>query len=153
MLVVAQRAANGLAVALFTALFAVFLIQIAARFIWNAPLPWTDELAVILYTWGVLWGCAACVSWREHVAFDSLTDALPQPFRRAALVVQALALGGLCAWALPACLDYVHFMARESTPVLGWRYHWVFMPFCILLLAIVLRSAAQIFQQLKRPPE
>ncbi len=143
-MIFAQRIAHHIAALLFAALFAVFLIQIGARFIWNAPLPWTDELAVILYTWVVLWGCAACVKLREHVAFDSLVDRLPDRWQRWALIVQAFVLGGLCLWALPACMDYVHFMARESTPVLGWRYHWVFMPFCVMLLAIALRCAWQI---------
>ena len=33
------------------ALFLVFIVQIVARFGFNRPLPWTDELAVILYVW------------------------------------------------------------------------------------------------------
>jgi TRAP-type C4-dicarboxylate transport system permease small subunit len=38
----------------------VFLVQIVARFGFNRPLPWTDELAVILYVWVILW---AARSW------------------------------------------------------------------------------------------
>jgi TRAP-type C4-dicarboxylate transport system permease small subunit len=32
-------------------------------------------------------------------------------------------------------------MRRESTPVLGISFMWVFLPFVILMLALVLRSA------------
>ena len=31
---------------------------------------WTDEAAVILYVWIILWAAAVVVPEREHVAFD-----------------------------------------------------------------------------------
>ncbi len=145
----ARRGAEGVAAALFAALFLTFLVQISARWAFNKPLPWTDELAVLLYIWTVLWGCAVVVRWREHVAFDALMAVLPTGWARAASFVQALVLGGLCAWALPACLDYVQFMQRESTPVLGWSYRWVFMPFVLMLAAIVLRCSVQCLRALR----
>ena len=52
-----------------------------------------------------------------------------------------LLVGGLAAWALPACWDYVRFMAREGTPVLGLPFMLVFLPFVLLLAALVIRSA------------
>ena len=145
-----QRLANALGLALFASLFVVFVVQIGARFVLNQPLPWTDELAVVLYLWVVLWGCTALVKTHEHVAFDAVFNALPTGWQRAATLLQAVVLGGLCAWALPACWDYVQFMQRESTPVLGLSMRWVFMPFVLLLLAVVVRSAAQIQQSFRK---
>ena len=57
---------------LFLALFGVFIIQIGARFGLNMPLAWTDEAAVILYLWVILWTAAWVVPEREHVVFDLL---------------------------------------------------------------------------------
>ena len=45
-------------------------------------------------------------------------------------------LGGLAAWGLPGSLDYIHFMRRESTPVMGLPMDWVFAPFGLLLLVL-----------------
>jgi TRAP-type C4-dicarboxylate transport system permease small subunit len=42
--------------------------------------------------------------------------------------------------------DYVHFMAREGTPVLGVSFQWVFMPFVVLLVALVLRCARNVWR-------
>ncbi|MGH8519282.1 MAG: TRAP transporter small permease subunit, partial [Panacagrimonas sp.] len=56
--------------ALFAALFVVFIVQVTARFAFARPLPWTDEAAVILYVWVILWSAALVVPEREHVAFD-----------------------------------------------------------------------------------
>ena len=49
---------------LFLALFGVFIIQITARFGFNQPLAWTDEAAVILYLWVILWTAAWVVPER-----------------------------------------------------------------------------------------
>jgi TRAP-type C4-dicarboxylate transport system permease small subunit len=48
--------------------------------------------------------------------------------------------------AIPASWDYVHFMGRESTPVLGLSFEWVFLPFVLLLLALVGRSLHGLWQ-------
>ena len=137
----ARRVADLVGAALFAALFVVFLVQIGARFVFNRPLPWTDEAAVVLYIWVILWAAAFIVREREHVAFDLLWNAAGRRTRRAMRIAGHLMLGGLAAWALPGCWDYVQFMKREGTPVLGLSFMLVFLPFVALLVSIVLRSA------------
>ena len=44
-----QRLSHAVGGLLFVSLFGVFVVQIGARFGFNQPLPWTDELAVVLY--------------------------------------------------------------------------------------------------------
>ena len=133
--------ADGVGAGLFAALFIVFLVQITARFVFNRPLPWTDELAVMLYVWVILWAAAFVVAEREHVAFDLVWNAAGPRARRAMRIIGHLMIGGLAAWALPACWDYVRFMAREGTPVLGVPFMIVFLPFVLLLAALVVRNA------------
>ena len=81
-----QRGANAVSGILFLALFAVFLIQIATRFFLNQPLPWTDELAVILYIWVILWTAALVVPEREHVVFDLVWNSVGRRSRQAQLL-------------------------------------------------------------------
>ena len=144
-----RRAAHGLGGLLFLCLFAVFLIHIAARFGFNRPLPWTDELAVILYLWVILWASAFMVSEREQVVFDLVWNSVGQRARRAMRIVGHLMIGGLAAVAIPASWDYVRFMAREGSPVLGVSFQWVFMPFVLLLASLVVRSVWGIWQALR----
>ena len=124
---------------LFLALFGVFIVQIAARFGFNQPLPWTDEAAVILYVWVILWTAAWVVPEREHVVFDLLWNSANRRTRQAMRITGNLLVGGLAAVALPASWDYVHFMGREGSPVLGVSFMWIYLPFVMLLLALVLR--------------
>ena len=70
-----KRGADAVGAGLFAALFLIFIVQITARFGFNRPLPWTDELAVILYVWVILWAAAFMVPAHEHVMFDLVWNA------------------------------------------------------------------------------
>jgi TRAP-type C4-dicarboxylate transport system permease small subunit len=142
----AQQAAHAVGGLLFLALFAVFVIQIASRFGLNQPLPWTDEMAVILYLWAIVWAAALVVPAREHVVFDLVWNSVGLRARQTMAIAGNLMLGGLACVGLPATWDYVHFMQREGTPVLGLPFMWVFMPLLLLLVALVVRSAWAIWQ-------
>jgi TRAP-type C4-dicarboxylate transport system permease small subunit len=141
-----KKGADALGAGLFAALFIVFIVQITARFGFNQPLPWTDELAVILYVWVILWAAAFMVPAREHVMFDLLYNSMGASTRRGMLLLGSVMIGVLAAWALPGAWDYVRFMGREGTPVLGWSFSAVFAPFVLLLVALVLRNAWQVWR-------
>ena len=140
------RAANTIGGGLFLALFVVFVVQITARFGFNKPLAWTDEVAVILYVWVILWACTVMVPEREHVVFDLIWNSVGRRARQAMRITGNLMIGGLAAAALPASWDYVRFMAREGTPVLNLPFMWVFLPFVFLMVSLVLRAAWAIWQ-------
>ena len=141
-----QKAANVIGGGLFLTLFIVFVIQITARFFFNKPMAWTDEAAVILYVWVILWAAAVVVPEREHVVFDLIWNNVPYRGRQAMAIAGNLLVGGLALWGIPGCWDYVHFMAREGTPVLGLSFMWVFLPFVFLLTTLALRSAWAIWK-------
>ena len=139
-----RQAADGIGGLLYLALFAVFIVQVLARFVFNKPLPWSDELAVILYIWVILWAAAFMVPEREHVVFDLVYHLMPPGVRRTMRLLAHLMIGGLAAWALPASWSYIRFMAREGTPVLGLPFMWVFLPFAFLLVSLVAKALWEI---------
>jgi TRAP-type mannitol/chloroaromatic compound transport system permease small subunit len=55
---------------MFWPLFGIFLARSPRDSASTSPLPWTDELAVVLYLWVILWAAAFMVPTREHVVFD-----------------------------------------------------------------------------------
>lgn len=140
-----KTAADVIGGGLFLALFIVFLMQVTARFGFNQPMAWTDESAVILYVWIILWAAAVVVPEREHVVFDLVWNSVNRRTRQVMRIVGNLLVGGLALIAIPASWDYVHFMNREGTPVLGISFMWVFLPFVLLLIALVVRSVWAIF--------
>jgi TRAP-type transport system small permease protein len=139
-----QAAADAVGGCLFAILFVTFIVQVAARFAFNRPLPWTDELAVVLYVWVILWAVAVMVPAKEHVVFDLAYNASGPRVRRGMRLVGAVMIGALAAYALPGSVDYVRFMGREGTPVLGVSFMLVFAPFVLLLAALVVRSVVEV---------
>ena len=135
-----KKAADLIGGTLFLTLFIVFVIQVTARFGFNRPMAWTDEAAVILYVWVILWSAAFVVPEREHVAFDLIWNSVNRRSRQVMRVAGNLLVGGLALAGIPATWDYVHFMNREGSPVLGISFMWVFLPFVLLLVALVVRS-------------
>ena len=144
-----KTAANAIGGGLFLALFVVFVIQITARFGFNKPLAWTDEAAVILYVWVIMWAAAFIVPEREHVMFDLIWNSVSRPVRKVMRIVGNLLVGGLALASVPATWDYVHFMAREGTPVLNLPFMWVFLPLVFLMMSLALRCAWAIWQALQ----
>jgi TRAP-type C4-dicarboxylate transport system permease small subunit len=136
-----KKAADLIGGTLFLTLFIVFVIQVTARFGFNRPMAWTDEAAVILYVWVILWSAAFVVPEKEHVAFDLIWNSVNLRTRKVMRVAGNLLIGGVALYGIPATWDYVHFMKRESSPVLGISFMLVFLPFVLLLVALVVRSA------------
>ena len=144
-----QKAANAIGGGLFLTLFVVFVIQITARFAFNKPIAWTDEAAVILYVWVILWAAAVIVPEREHVVFDLVWNSVNYRTRQVMKITGNLMVGGLALVAVPASWDYVHFMKREGTPVLGIPFMWVYLPFVVLLIALAVRGVWGIWEAFK----
>jgi TRAP-type C4-dicarboxylate transport system permease small subunit len=140
-----KKVANAIGGGLFLMLFIVFVVQVTARFGFDKPLAWTDEAAVILYIWVILWAAAFVVPEREQVVFDLVWNSVNRRTRQVMRIAGNLLMGGLALCAIPASWDYVHFMAREGSPVLGLPLMWVFLPFVLLLMALVARSALAIW--------
>lgn len=135
-----RRGAELVAILLLAAMFGVFLLQIAARYVFGSPLGWTVEICVVLYIWVVFWSAAFLLKERDHVAFGLVYDAAPPARRRILAILGAVVVGGAFAAALPAIVDYVSFMRIEKTPVSRIRFDWVYAIFVVFAAAVVVRS-------------
>ena len=83
------------------------------------------------------------------MVFDLLWNSVNQRARQVMQIVGNLMIGGWALYGIPASWDYVHFMAREGTPVLSVSFMWVFLPFVLLLAALVVRSAVAIWNAVR----
>jgi TRAP-type C4-dicarboxylate transport system permease small subunit len=145
-----ERIAQAVAAAIFALLFLTFVLQVGARFLFDSPLSWTDELVVILYIAMVFWSAALLLKEREHVMFDLVYAALPPQGRRAMALAGALLMIGLMGVLLPYAFDYVRFMHREPTAVLGVPFSLVFSPFLLFVLALLVMYLRKAWRLLSR---
>ncbi|HEX2566282.1 MAG TPA: TRAP transporter small permease [Burkholderiales bacterium] len=146
-----RKAAAAVSVALIAAVFTAVLLGVARRYLFGAPLTWSDELTAILFVWCVFWTAAFAVSEREHVAFDLVYETLPPPVARV-LAIVAYALVGVALLAvLPKTVDFVRFLWRERTPALQWRLDLVYACFPVFIAASALRFLWQAARLCRRP--
>lgn len=145
-----KRGAELVSVALLTAMFGAFLLQVFSRYVLNAPLGWTVEACVVFYLWTVFWTAAFLLRERDHVAFTMFSDAVPPPARRVMAIAAAGLVGLAFAAALPAIVDYVAFMRIDSTPVMRIRFDFVYAIFPVFAAAVTLRSALALRRLLGR---
>lgn len=84
---VTKALADGLWVLGAAAFFVMSLttfVQVVTRYVFNYPLPWTDELARTLFVWIIMIGSAVAAWARSHIAVTFFANKLPQAGRNAA---------------------------------------------------------------------
>ena len=91
-----DRLTCGACVVLLGAIFAIMLLQIAFRYVLNAPLVWTEELARYLFIWVCYLGAVVALRRGNHIVIALVLERLPARLRTAVLLgIQVLALGFL----------------------------------------------------------
>ncbi|CAN1532582.1 DctM TRAP-type C4-dicarboxylate transport system, small permease component [Rhabdaerophilaceae bacterium] len=134
-----RMAAMDIAALMLGALFIVFLIQIATRYVFNAPALWTLEACLTLWLWVVFWGGAFVLDEKDHVRFDVLYAVVGRRTQRVFALVSAVALGAGMLAALPATWSYITFYEIKRSSVMGIRLDIVFSIYGIFAAVLVAR--------------
>ena len=61
----------------FAIVLVVMTCQVVSRYIFNAPIAWSEEFARYSFVWISYIGCAYCVSVDAHTGITAFRDALP----------------------------------------------------------------------------
>lgn len=133
-----RRGENVLA-AMLVGMFAVFLLQIAFRYLLNLPIGWTNEVSTVLWIWLVLWGAAFVIREEEEIRFDLIYGAVRPGTRRVMMLVATISTVILYAASLPASVDYVTFMKVEKAAYLRIRMDWLYSIYILFVVAILIR--------------
>jgi len=135
----AGRVAQHVAVALIATMFVCFLLQICFRYLFNAPLGWTEEVTILCWVWVVLWGAAFVLRDEEEVRFDLVYAAVPRAVRGGFTLVTSIAVVALLAYSLPATWRSVAFMRREHSAYLRIPFSYLYSIYVIFAVAVAVR--------------
>lgn len=140
------KGADLIGSAWFLVMFGAFVIQVFTRYVLNHPLGWTTEMCLIAFLWFAFWGGGLMVREQDHVRFDLLYQSVGPKAKRIMTGTVSLILGAVFAYALPANLDYVAFMAHDRTWVMEIRFDYVFAVFVVFLVAVAVRGLWRAFR-------
>ncbi len=119
------RRADNVAVLLLSATFLIFILQIASRYLFRAPLGWTLEACLMCWVWLVFWSGAFTLRNQDHVRFTILVDAAGPRIRRVFALLSALCIVTAMGISLWPTIDFVQFMSIESTSLLKVRFDFL----------------------------
>ena len=148
-----RQAADAVAAGMLVAIFAVFILQIGARYLFNLPIGWTVEVCLTLWLWLVLWGAAFCLSDRDHVKFDLVLQMVRPRTRRLFAAGSALAIIIGIAVSLPDSWSYVDFYKIKKSATLRIPLNQVFGIYIVFCLALILRYGFGLVAILRSDPE
>ena len=66
-----------LAILCLIVLFGILMLQIVGRFVLEAPVVWSEEIARYVFAWIVFIGASDAIRSRSHIAVDLLPNMLP----------------------------------------------------------------------------
>lgn len=131
--------ADNVAVALLTAMFITFIVQIVWRYVINDPLSWTLEVCLTTWLWLVFWGAAVVLREGDHVRFDMLYLMAGAKLRRLLALAAALAIAIAFIVAMPATMSYITFYKIKSSATLGIRLDLVFSIYALFAVSMIVR--------------
>lgn len=134
-----ELGANHVLVLMMATMFVSFILQIAFRYVFNKPVAWTDELCVLMWIWGILWGASFVMRNREDIRFDVLTGHVPRPVKRGLAVIASATVVVILLVSLPATWSFIRFMKVEDSASLGIRMDLFFSIYIAFVLAMVVR--------------
>jgi TRAP-type C4-dicarboxylate transport system permease small subunit len=128
-------------IAAFLIMFCVFIIQIAARYLFNNPIPWAYEVTVMGYLWMVVLGACYAYRDRSHVTFTLIYDMLPVKGKAVCGFLGNLLMAiAFIAMFVPTC-KMISQMKMQVTSVfkIGLNVvYFPFIPFMIIILCYIL---------------
>jgi TRAP-type C4-dicarboxylate transport system permease small subunit len=134
-----RHGANHVQVVMMATMFVSFILQIFFRYVVNKPVAWTDEICVIMWIWGILWGASFVTRNREDIRFDVLTSHVSRPVKRGLTVAASAAVVVILLISLPSAWSYISFMKVEDSPALGIRMDHYFSIYMAFVVAMVVR--------------
>ena len=114
------RAVEVAAAAIVLAEICILFAGVMARFVLNAPLIWSDELASILFLWLAMLGAVLAAQRGQHMRLTTAVGIMPARVQPA---MQALATGAPALFLLlilPHAVEYAHDQSFIESPALGW---------------------------------
>jgi C4-dicarboxylate transporter, DctQ subunit len=149
-----RRRAENVAAGLLLAMFLCFILQILARYVFNRPLGWTEEVSVLAWIWCTLWGAIFVVREVDEVRFDIIYSLVSDRTRRIFTIITGFATVVLFAIALPAVIAYVTFLKVERTAYLGIRLDYAYGIYVLFAIGIIIRYAALMWRAVRgRAPD
>lgn len=143
-----SAAVNKIAIYVCIVMFVMVILncslQVFTRYVINAALPWTEELARFSFVWMSLLGGSVCVKHKSHAVVTVIINYLPDNVRsKFILVADALVLFGAVLMIVQGW-KMVAVTGRQLSPAMYLPMSYVYLSVPISGLAIFVHKISDI---------
>jgi tripartite ATP-independent transporter DctM subunit len=133
-----SRLVECVAAALVAAEIVILFTGILARYVFRAPLLWSDELASILFAWLALLGSAVAFRRGEHMRLTAVIARLPLAAREYAELASRAVSVAFLVLIMPAAAELVHEEHLMLTPAMEIHGSWraAALPVAVAIMAV-----------------
>lgn len=125
--------------------------QVFGRYVLNASPAWTEQFALVLMVWLVMFGAAAGVREGFHIRIEAFADALPAS-ARAACRLSALAVVGFCGITLAIWGGHLVIAVwHHVIPTLGVSRGFAYLPLPVSGALIALFAFEKVLCEIQSP--
>ena len=124
-------------VAAFLIMFVVFVVEIAARYLFNKPLAWAYEVTVMCYLWLVIFGACFAYRDRSHVTFTLIYDKLGVKGKAVCAFLGNLLMFIAFAAMLVPSIRFISQMKMQVTSVFKIGLNIVYLPFIPFMFIMI----------------
>ena len=105
-------------VLLLAAVLGLMFVQVVARYLFDAPLFWSDELGRYCYVWMSFIAAIALVGRRAHIRIDLINRFFGPRGRRAVEMLATLIVVGTCLFMAQGSWEWLLTNVRPTSPAL-----------------------------------
>lgn len=134
------RAEMICAVVALAGLAALLMLQVVSRYVFAAPLFWTEELGRLAMLWMTFIGAAIAAREGTHIALDVVVARIPARFSWIHLLIVRLFVLVYCGFLGVGTWELVKFQSRTTTPVLGMPSMVFSLPLLVFVVLVVMHT-------------
>ena len=142
---------KAVAGSLVLAVFAVVLLQVTMRYLFERPNPWSEELSRFCFIWLSMIGASLALESQSHFVFDLAVTTLP---RRPRIWAHRCSTGIVAAAAfgfITLGFGLVHLAHGQRSAALGLPLAWVYASVPVAGILMLLHLAAGLGGTLPEP--
>ena len=110
--------------------FVITFAQVLCRFVFKSPLPWSQDILRLAFTYMVFWGAAWCVKTKGHLNVDVLLTSVPPGVRRVIELLINIVLCGLFVFLIVQGASFAQLGLNQKTSYLPlpMAYYYLSIP-------------------------
>lgn len=136
--------------AAFVAMTVMVFINVVCRYVLNSPIPGSDELATLAFTWATFLGASLGIRRQMHLGIEFVTRLFPLRFQAFCGLLVSLIIAGFSALLFAYGLKIMATAHLKLTPVLQWPYTWVYLAVPVGAALTVIRLCPIMLAQVRR---